>query len=91
MQSTQGTEILIHIGIDTVKLEGKHFTTKVKEGDVVGNGDLLIQADLNGVQAEGYDITTVVLVTNSTDYSEVIPVDKKEIQSGDTVISCISK
>jgi PTS system beta-glucosides-specific IIC component len=91
MRATDGTEILIHIGIDTVKLEGKHFISKVKEGDVVGNGDLLVQADINGIQADGYDSTTMVLVTNSDDYSAVIPTDKKEIQAGDTVISCISK
>ena len=68
---TDGTEILIHIGMDTVKLEGKYFTAHVQDGSDVKKGDLLIEFDREGILGKGYDITTHVIVTNTGDYAQV--------------------
>lgn len=80
-----GVEILIHVGIDTVELNGKHFTAKKKQGDKVQKGEALIEADFAGIKAAGYDTTTMVIVTNSADYPNmaIITGEKK---ANDTVI-----
>ena len=80
-----GMEVLIHVGVDTVELNGKHFTPKKKQGDKVQKGEPLIEVDFHGVKSAGYDITTMVIVTNSTDYPnmELITGEKK---AEDTVI-----
>ncbi|MGG4418463.1 PTS beta-glucoside transporter subunit IIABC [Bacillus subtilis] len=67
--SDQGAEILIHIGLDTVKLEGQWFTAHVKEGDKVAPGDPLVSFDLEQIKAAGYDVITPVIVTNTDQYS----------------------
>ncbi|MCY8979968.1 beta-glucoside-specific PTS transporter subunit IIABC [Bacillus halotolerans] len=67
--SDQGAEILIHIGLDTVKLEGQWFTSHVKEGDKVAPGDPLVSFDLEQIIAAGYDVITPVIVTNTDRYS----------------------
>ncbi|MEC1601161.1 MULTISPECIES: beta-glucoside-specific PTS transporter subunit IIABC [Bacillus] len=67
--SDQGAEILIHIGVDTVKLEGQWFTSHVKEGDKVSPGDPLVSFDLEQIKAAGYDVITPVIVTNTDRYS----------------------
>ena len=69
--STEGIEILIHIGIDTVNLEGRHFQAFVKVGDSVSKGDLLITFDKEKIVEEGYEVITPVIISNSSDYSEV--------------------
>lgn len=69
-----GAEVLIHVGIDTVKLNGKHFKAMVKSGDRVKTGQPLIEFDIDKIKAEGYDTTTSVVVTNYKDYKSV---DKK--------------
>ncbi|USP95351.1 beta-glucoside-specific PTS transporter subunit IIABC [Bacillus vallismortis] len=69
MTSDHGAEILIHIGLDTVKLEGQWFTAHVKEGDKVAPGDLLVSFDLEQIKAAGYDVITPVIVTNTDQYS----------------------
>lgn len=71
LKSDQGTELLIHVGIDTVKLGGKHFTSHVESGDLVQAGDLLVEFDIEGIQQEGYDVTTPIIVTNTNDYAQV--------------------
>lgn len=65
IKTDDGVEVLVHIGIDTVRLKGEHFTVKVAKGDRVAAGDLLAEVDLDGVRAAGYDTTTVVTVTNT--------------------------
>ncbi|WP_353949106.1 beta-glucoside-specific PTS transporter subunit IIABC [Sporolactobacillus sp. Y61] len=79
LTSDGGAEILIHIGIDTVRLNGKYFTVKVKQGDHVDLGQVLVTFDLGKIQQEGYDVTTSVIVTNSKDYLDVIGADKASV------------
>ena len=69
MVTSQGAELLMHIGMDTVKLEGKYFEPQVKSGDTVKKGQLLMKFDLDAIKAAGYDVTTPVVVTNSDRFS----------------------
>ena len=73
IRSKSGVEILIHIGIDTVNLEGKYFNSFVKEGKKVKKGDVLIEFDLPGILAEGYSLLTPVLISNTDAYTLVTP------------------
>ena len=77
--SDNGAEILIHVGMDTVQLEGKHFTPIAKQGDTVKAGDVLLQFDIKAIKAEGYSVITPVIITNSDNYLDVIETDKKNI------------
>lgn len=72
LKSEGGVQLLIHIGLDTVSLNGQHFTPAVKNGDSVKAGDVLIRFDLDVIRQAGYDVTTPVIVTNSNDYIDVI-------------------
>ena len=71
MVSDHGTEIIIHIGIDTVKLDGKYFDVKVKDGDIVKAGDLLVEFDKAAIEAEGYDTITPVIIANTSAYGSI--------------------
>lgn len=71
LKSDQGTELLIHVGIDTVKLGGKHFTSHVQSGDLVQAEDLLVEFDIKGIEQDGYDVTTPIIVTNTNDFAQV--------------------
>jgi len=77
--SNNGVDILIHVGQDTVKLKGKHFTPKVKQGDTVKKGDLLMEFDVAAIKEAGYVLTTPVIISNSGNYLDVIETDKKKI------------
>ncbi|BEU88415.1 hypothetical protein TAMA11512_18790 [Selenomonas sp. TAMA-11512] len=66
-----GTEVLIHIGLDTVKLDGKHFEAHVEQGWRVSAGQLLIRFDAEAIQAAGYDTTTPIVVTNAANYGDI--------------------
>lgn len=77
--SNSGVEILIHVGMDTVQLEGKYFTAKVKQGDAVRAGQELVGFDIKAIKAEGYSLTTPVVITNSDKYLDVIETDTKNI------------
>ena len=76
LKTESGVELLIHIGIDTVELEGKHFTTMVNQGDKVKLGQPLVQVDFDKIKEEGFDPTIIMVVTNTQDYLDVIPVSK---------------
>ena len=90
--SDGGVELLIHIGIDTVNLKGKHFAIKVKEGDKVKAGDLLAEVDVAAVCAEGYKTTTPIIVTNSDDYLDVFAAaESGSIRHGDKLLTVIKK
>jgi PTS system beta-glucosides-specific IIC component len=69
--SDSGIEVLIHVGIDTVKLDGQHFTAHVQPGDKIKPGDLLIEFDREAILAAGYDLATPIIVSNSDDYQGV--------------------
>ncbi len=71
MTTDSGIALLIHIGLDTVELEGKYFNIPVSVGDHVKAGDVLIEADLEGIKNAGYDTVTPVVVTNTEDYASV--------------------
>ena len=69
--SDDGMVLLIHVGLDTVQLNGKHFTPKVKVGDRVNIGDVLLEFDKEAIEAEGYQTVTPVILTNVDDYSKM--------------------
>lgn len=87
MVTKDGVEILIHIGLDTVELKGKHFKVHVKQGDQVKKGQLLITFDMEAIKRAGYDTTTPVLVSNTADYLDVLA--KKEGKAGVGLITVI--
>lgn len=72
IQSRDGAEILIHVGIDTVKLDGRFFTPRAQINDEVKRGDLLLEFDLQAIADAGYDLTTPIIISNSEDYLDVI-------------------
>ncbi|MFT9003548.1 MAG: glucose PTS transporter subunit IIA, partial [Liquorilactobacillus hordei] len=79
--SDQGAEILIHIGIDTVKLNGKYFETKVKQGQHVNQGEELITFDAEQIKANGYDNTVMMIVTNTKQYEVEVTKDTEADQN----------
>lgn len=81
-----GAEILIHVGLDTVNLKGEHFTAHVEEGASVKKGDLLLEADLQAIQAAGYQTITPVLVCNTADFADVIPAAEADVTPGDNIL-----
>ena len=68
LRTADGADVLIHIGIDTVKLDGKHFKPLVKAGDHVKTGDPLIEFDMDKVKKAGFDVTTPIIITNSGEF-----------------------
>lgn len=84
--SSDNTEILLHIGIDTVKLEGKHFETHVSDGQDVKKGDLLISFDMEAIKAEGFKLTTPLIICNTDDYSNITPAAQGAILAGNEII-----
>ncbi|MDO4308655.1 MAG: beta-glucoside-specific PTS transporter subunit IIABC [Eubacteriales bacterium] len=89
--SKEGAEVLIHVGMDTVTLDGKGFKVHAKEGQAVRCGELLIEADLNVIKAAGFDITTPVVITNTDDYAEVKMAGAGQKRAGDVIIHCVSE
>lgn len=89
LKTESGVELLIHIGIDTVELEGKHFTTMVNQGDKVKLGQPLVQVDFDKVKEEGFDPTIIMVVTNTQDYLDVIPVSKDVISDKEECINIV--
>ena len=75
LKSTDGAEVLIHIGMDTVNMNGKGFDVKVVEGQKINKGDLLVEANLDAIKEAGYDNITPVIITNTAEYKEIIPVN----------------
>ena len=86
MESEDGVEILIHVGMDTVKLNGEGFTIHVEEGQQVEAGQLLLEFDMDKIQAAGYEVTTPVIVTNSDEFSEIVTVTNKEVSHGEKLL-----
>ena len=86
LKTTDGAEVLIHVGIDTVTMNGEGFEAKVTQGDKVKAGDVLGTFDSNKIAAAGLDDTTMVIVTNTADYASVAPVATGSVAKGDAVI-----
>lgn len=87
LTSDNGAEVLIHIGLDTVKLNGKHFSAHVKAGDKVKVGDLLVEFDIEKIKEAGYPIVTPVVITNTDSYKNVEAIAKGKIKETDKLIS----
>lgn len=85
--SKEGVELLIHIGIDTVNLEGKYFTAHVESGKKVKKGDLLVSFDQEAIQKEGYDTVTPVLITNTADFSSIKTNVNGNVKVGDVLLT----
>ena len=86
MTTVDGAELLMHIGIDTVKLGGKHFTYLVSEGDKVKKGQPLIRFELEAIKAEGYPVTTPLIVCNTDDYAAVAAKASGTVKQGDALL-----
>lgn len=84
IMSDSGCEVLIHIGIDTVKLEGKYFTTHVKQGDT------LITFDIDAISSEGYSLQTPVIISNTKDYTDIIPLAHDSVKRGEDLLTVIA-
>ena len=84
--SDKGTELLIHVGLDTVMLKGQHYTTHVDSGATVKKGDLLLEFDMEAIKAAGYEVITPVIVCNADDYKDVIRTTGVQVEPGDVVM-----
>ena len=84
--TTAGAELLIHVGIDTVEMNGEGFTKKVAEGDKVHAGDVLIEADLKAIKAAGHPATTMMILTNADDFSKVEKAEPGDVTTADQVM-----
>ncbi|AIQ40389.1 beta-glucoside-specific PTS transporter subunit IIABC [Paenibacillus sp. FSL R5-0912] len=87
--SDGGAELLIHVGVNTVKLKGKHFDKKVQEGDKVVQGQLLLEFDLEAIRAAGFVTATPVIVTNSAEYLDVLKNTGSEVINGEALLTLI--
>lgn len=86
MTTEKGAEILIHVGIDTVALKGKYFKGYVKEGSLVKRGDLLIEFDIDQIEAAGYDMISPVIICNSEEYTEIEKITGRSVVAGETIL-----
>lgn len=87
--SDDGAEVMIHIGIDTVQLEGKYFTTFVNPSQEIKAGDKLLEFNIEEIKGLGYDIVTPIIVTNSQEYLEVLECNKQQIKCGETILTIL--
>lgn len=71
LHTSEGLDVLIHVGLDTYKLDGRHFKVHASVGDEVKQGDVLIEFDRDAIEAEGYDVTAPILICNSVEFSSI--------------------
>lgn len=90
LRGVDGVELLIHVGLDTVKLGGQHFTLKVTSGAEVKAGDLLLEFDGDAIEKAGYDLITPVIVTNADLYPDVADVASGPLSHGETLFRAVS-
>ena len=87
-QTDSGVEILIHIGIDTVKLDGQHFQAHVQAGNKVKKGDLLVSFDIEAIKQAGFEVSTPIIITNSDDYQKIQTIHQSEtIEKGNVLLT----
>lgn len=86
MKTSDGAEILMHIGMDTVNLQGHGFETLVAKGDEVKAGDELVKLDIDAIHAKGYVVTTPIVVTNSKDYEKITVVSQGKVKVGQEIL-----
>lgn len=86
MISDAGTELLIHVGLETVSLGGKYFTAHVKDGQQIKKGELILEFDIDGIRTSGLDVITPIIVTNSDEYKEIAVKKGCRIKNGETLI-----
>jgi len=91
LKSASGVQILIHIGMDTVKLDGKGFTPRVSKGDIVKRGDVLAEVDWDVIREAGYDTITPMVVTNKKKFGEITPAAPGTVSISDTVVTVTPK
>ena len=91
LKSASGVQVLIHVGMDTVKLDGKGFTPRVSKGDVVRRGDVLAEVDLDVIRAAGYETITPVVVTNKKKFGAVTPLASGQVSRGDALLDVAPK
>lgn len=89
IKSDNGVEVLIHIGVDTVQLEGRHFEVKVEQGQHVKRGEQIAAVDFAGIRQDGYDETVIVVITNTQEYLDVIPTSKTAAAADEEFISVV--
>lgn len=89
MVTTDGIELLIHIGLETVALKGEGFEPHVQSGDQVKKGDLLLSVDLEKIKSKGYDIISPVVVCNTDDYTDVQGVLLEQAEPGEQIIKIV--
>ena len=87
--TADGAEILIHVGMNTVELNGKHFVPKAEQGAEVTKGQLLLEFDIEAIKQAGYQLVSPVIVTNVDDYMDIIPDTEKDVTYGDLIIDLI--
>ena len=88
--SDDGVEMLIHIGQDTVQLKGQHFTTHVKDGDRVNAGDLIVEFDLQAIKDAGYETVTPVIITNTSNYLDVVATKNTSVNEKDKLLTVLN-
>lgn len=88
--SDDGVEMLIHIGQDTVQLKGQHFTTHVKDGDRVNAGDLIVEFDLQAIKDAGYETVTPVIITNTSNYLDVVATKNTTVNEKDKLLTVLN-
>ena len=91
LKSASGVQVLIHVGMDTVKLDGKGFTPRVAKGDIVRRGDVLAEVDWDVIREAGYDTITPMVVTNKKKFGTITPAAPGPISVGETVVTVTPK
>lgn len=89
LTTTEGVELLMHIGMDTVELDGKGFELSVKQGDSVKKGDLLVTFDIAAIKEAGYPVVTPIVVTNTNDYLDVLDMNQTDVLHGEDFLAII--
>lgn len=89
LRSTTGVEVLIHVGLETVMLDGKPFTLHVKEGEAVTTGDRLLTFDATAIEAHGLETITPIIITNTQSYAQILPTDETVTAANTQILTII--